>query len=223
MDSEFRKACALLWREILQSDPKHIFGSEVKRLQCRNWGDLIAQPGYVGHNYRAGGLLFLSMNPGGGYSNGLSDEDISQYEALQRLRDSTSSGAVKHFNALSKLYQKIMPTWKIYRVFVAPVLRSSGIPFSDIAYLNLLKWRTQNSSGLMTLYRLSWDDHTRNQIELLRPNTVIAIGADAGKAFTKFYTSEIRFKAIPRVIGNKIGEPGRAALAEIATWFRDRR
>jgi len=219
MSKNFQEDCALYWQSMLRSDPEQIFGSEVKRLLNRNWGDRVPQPGYVGHNYKPGGLIFVSMNPGGGPNKGLGEEDKKQYEALQRLRDCKPAEATKRFHELSSLLHDIMQEWKIFKVFVAPVLEYSSATFSEVAYLNLLKWRTTKSSGLRTLYKLSWHDHTQKQIELLRPSTVVAIGTGAGTSFRLFYTNNIRFNAIPRVIGNNIGQPGRDALAEIEKWF----
>jgi len=141
------------------------------------------------------------------------------YAALQRLRDCNTAQASKSFAGLSGLLHEVMQTWKIYKVFVAPVLEYSGNEFSNTAYLNLLKWRTQKSSGLRTLYKLSWENHTRQQLELLQPSVVVAIGTDAGREFRRYYTNDIQFQAIPRVIGNNIGQPGREALAEIKKWY----
>ena len=62
---------------------------------------------------------------------------------------------------------------------VALVLRAAGVGFSQLAYVSLLKWRTTARSGLARLYALSWDHHTREQLELLAPSRVIAIGSDA--------------------------------------------
>jgi len=219
MDTEFHKSLALHWRETLRLDPEAIFGSEAKRLLNRNWGDRVPQPGYVGINYRPGGLVFVSMNPGGGPLEGLGQEDLKMYAALQRLRDCNTAQASKSFAGLSGLLHEVMQTWKIYKVFVAPVLEYSGNEFSNTAYLNLLKWRTQKSSGLRTLYKLSWENHTRQQLELLQPSVVVAIGTDAGREFRRYYTNDIQFQAIPRVIGNNIGQPGREALAEIKKWY----
>jgi hypothetical protein len=219
MDAAFQTSLALQWRSILALDPERIFGSEASRLLNRTWGDRIPQPGYVGPDYRPGGLVFVSMNPGGGRTEEPSERDLRQYDALQRLRDCGEQDALASFMALARVLQEIMPTWKVYKVFVEPVLRYSCKEFSSVAYLNLLKWRTKESNGLRTLYKLSWEDHTKAQIGLLQPSMVIAIGTDAGKAFRRFYTNDIRFQAIPRVIGNNIGQPGRDALARIKKWF----
>jgi hypothetical protein len=169
----------------------------------------------MGLRYRPGGLLFVSMNPGAGTKDGLSADDQRQYAALQRLRDADEAAALAEFDELTQVLADIMPGWKIHQNFVAPVLRAAGLDFSDVAYVNLLKWRTTASSGLARLYALSWDHHTRDQLELLAPNRVIAIGSDAGRAFQRHYAGAVDFDFIPRIIGNNVGPAGRAALARI--------
>ena len=211
-----REAAALLWRGILNTDPEAIFRLEVSRLLNRNWADRLPQPGYMGARYRPGGLLFVSMNPGAGPQGGLSAEDQRQYGGLQRLRDADESGVRAAFDELMLVLADIMPGWKIHRNFVAPVLSAAALDFSEVAYVNLLKWRTTASSGLARLYELSWNHHTRDQVELLAPGRVIAIGSDAGRAFRKHYATPVEFDSIPRAIGNNVGPAGRAALARIA-------
>jgi hypothetical protein len=216
-----RTELAELWRKILQTDPETLFHSELGRLQNRSWGDRIAQPGYVGPNYRPGGVAFVSMNPGGGRGTGLGREDLLQYEALKQLRDCTDAEAAEKFEALTTILQQIMPTWTIIQRFVDPILLGSGIAFSLIAYFNLLKWRTSDSSNLKKLYEISWHHHTQEQVRILAPSVVIAIGVDAGNAFRRHHTELVHFDVIPRVIGNNIGEPGRQAIRQIGTWLSD--
>jgi hypothetical protein len=115
-----------------------------------------------------------------------------------------------------------MPCWKIHQNFVAPVLHAAGLDFHQAAYVNLLKWRTRASSGLARLYALSWDHHTREQVELLAPSRVIAIGSNAGRAFQRRFKGAVDFDFIPRVIGNNVGAAGRIALARIVDAVRCR-
>ena len=96
------------------------------------------------------------------------------------------------------------------------MLQSAKLDFSEVAYVNLLKWRTTSSKGLNRLYELSWKDHTRDQLELLAPSRVIAIGSNAGRAFRRLYDRPVAFDFIPRVVGNNVGPKGRKALARIA-------
>jgi len=109
---------------------------------------------------------------------------------------------------------------KIQQNFVVPVLRAAALDFSQVAYVNLLKWRTPASSGLARLYALSWNHHTREQLELLAPSRVIAIGSDAGRVFQRHYTAPVYFDFISRAIGNNVGPAGRVALARIVWALR---
>lgn len=217
---DIRQAAARLWREILRTDPDAIFGAETARLLNRHWADRLAQPGYIGTRYGPGGLVFVSMNPGAGPQDGFSPEDVRQYRALEGLRDAHDAALCPAFDELTTALADIMPTWKIHRNFVVPVLAAARVDFSQVAYINLLKWRTKASSGLARLYAISWQAHTRAQLELLAPSRVVAIGSDAGRAFLRHADRPVAFDFIPRVIGNNVGAEGRAALARIAAGVR---
>jgi hypothetical protein len=219
MDVAFRSALAEQWQRILRLDPDTIFREERGKLLQRNWGDRLAQPGYVGMGYSPGGIAFVSMNPGAGDQEGLSPYDLQQYALLQALRDAPEGQRVEKFNELTTTLAEVMPIWRIFKVFVSPVLTSTRVGFESVAYLNLLKWRTSQSNSLQKLYAKSWTSHVADQFRLLRPSKVVAIGVDAGKAFRELYTYKIAIEVIPRVIGNNIGVPGREALARIDTWF----
>ena len=102
------------------------------------------------------------------------------------------------FDELTQVLADIMPGWKIHQNFVAPVLQAAALDFHQVAYVNLLKWRTTASSGLARLYEISWQHHTREQVELLAPSRVIAIGSDAGRAFQRHSRGPVDFDFIPR-------------------------
>ncbi len=133
MEPDLARKAALLWKRILLKDPAQIFGAESARLLQRNWGDRIAQPGYVGRRYSVRGLAFVSMNPGGGPDQGLGPEDLAQYEVLQKLRDTTDVEAASLFLELTAVLERIMPTWKIFRNFVSPVLKYWTVASSPAA------------------------------------------------------------------------------------------
>jgi len=218
VDAALARRAAPLWRRILRKNPAQVFGSEFHPLLQRNSGDLLAQPGYVGERYSPGGLIFVSMNPGGGPSEGLGRRDIAQYKCLRALRNSSEDDAASRFRELTGRLAEWMPGWKIIRNFVEPVLGYAHLEFDQVAYVNLLKWRTRKSSGLTRLYSLSWQDHTADQISLLRPSVVVAIGANAGKAFGRHYQGDARLEVVPRIFSN-IGPPGRLTLRGIKRTF----
>ena len=101
----------------------------------------------------------------------------------------------------------IMPGWKIHQNFVVPVLRAAGLDFSQVAYVNLLKWRATASSGIARLYALSWDHHTRKQLELLAPGHVVAIGTDAGRASKRHYNEWLALSS-SRAYRQQLGPSG---------------
>ncbi len=220
MNAALVRKTALLWRRILRQSPSQIFGAEAHRLLDRNWGDRIPQPGYVGREYSPRGLIFVSMNPGGGPKQGLGPKDLAQYKMLEALRDATEADAPSAFLEFVALLERIMPTWRISRNFVLPVLEYAQVDFVHVAYLNLLKWRTRQSSGLARLYDLSWQHHTGEQFSLLKPSVVVAIGSDAGNAFRRHSMADVHLEVIPRVIGSNIGPAGRGALERIKAWFK---
>src|SRR2546428_792584 len=147
MEPDLARSAAVLWKRILLKDPAQVFGAELSHLLQRNWGDRIAQPGYVGRQYSLRGLAFVSMNPGGGPNQGLGPNDLAQYEIVQRLRDSAESATPGAFLELTTLLERLMPTWRICKNFVLPVLQYANLDFTRVSYLNLLKWRTKSSSG----------------------------------------------------------------------------
>ena len=223
MEKNLQQSLALLWRRVLRTNRKRLFGDETKRLRDLKWGDRIAQPGFVGPNYETGGLVFVSMNPGGG-NDGLGPFDLEQYKILKRLRNCSESDAATHFSEFNGLLQRLIPRGDIggpiFQTFLEPVLHHARTEFSSVAYLNLLKWRTKESNGLNKLYDLSWQDHTGDQFNLLKPQVVIAVGVDAGKAFQRHHTNHAYFNAIHRVIGNNIGKDGRDDIRKIGTWLK---
>lgn len=73
----------------------------------------------------------------------------------------------------------IMPRWTVYRGCIYPVLDALGLDFRDVAYVNLLKWRTQPSVSLARLYELSWLEHTADQIAMLAPGEIFVLGKGA--------------------------------------------
>lgn len=215
MDVKLRRTLALMWQNILKTDPKKLYGDQYDRLLNRNWGDRIPQPGYVGHSYAKGGIVFVGMNPGGGPKEGLGDRDKTLYKGLEGLRDADNRTRVKAFEEVNSLLESMIPTYKYARSYVMPVLQGAGLQMADVAYLNLLKWRTRGGVSLNKLYDISWCDHTSEQIGTLAPRMVVAVGVDAGKALSRHQMDAVCIETIPRVIGNNIDDRGKKAIRRI--------
>ena len=85
------------------------------------------------------------MNPGGGPSDGLGPGDQAQYKCLRALRKASEADAASAFEELTERLAEWMPGWTIIRNFVQPVLGYAHVEFNQVAYVNLLKWRTRRS------------------------------------------------------------------------------
>ena len=216
-DVDFRSACGALWQRILRSNREDLFGPDAAGFRNRNRheGDRLAQPGYVGRDYAPGGMLFLSMYPGGGPDGGRGPDDRRMYLLLKELRDAGDEDRSPAFENLNAMLAELMARWKMYTKFIAPVLEGTGTSLNAVAFANLLKWRWDGSNGVRSAYRTAWHDHTGEQIELLAPGFVVAVGVDAGRLFQEWYRGPARVEIIPRVIGDNIGQRGRDAIARI--------
>lgn len=220
MNEAFKSELSQIWQQILLTNPKAIFGAEVTKLSNRHYADAIPQPGFVGSNYRRGGLLFVAMNPGGGADENDPD-DHKIYSALQRLRNADAKVRNEAFDEANVVHRLIVPEWKIWANFVSPILRCTGITMQEVAYINLLKWRTQKSSGLERLYGLSWEAHTCRQVEALAPGAVVAIGSDAGRVFDSRYKGNIYIGTIPRAVGNNLRQESHDAIKQVCVQLKD--
>jgi len=97
----------------------------------------------------------------------------------------------------------------LYRNFIQPIVDHAGLDVGQIAFLNLLNWRTVPKARMRKLYHISWKAHSRAQIELLQPSVIICLGAGVGRALQRLYCGGARCFALRRVIGDRIGRDGR--------------
>jgi uracil-DNA glycosylase len=92
-----------------------------------------------------------------------------------------------------------MPQWNLVRFIVTPILKGLNLSFSQVAYVNLVKWRTRNERMSAGLVRRSWELHTQPQLDLLRPSAVICLGQATQNELHRV-ADELPFnKTIPRV------------------------
>ena len=77
-----------------------------------------------------------------------------------------------------------MPQWKIVKNVVQPLLQGFCLGLNHIAYTNLVKFRTDDSGFASSLYKKSWE-LTSEQIDLLAPQIIVALGVGTHKAFSQ--------------------------------------
>ena len=132
----------MLWQKIANNSPPPLLAASGLLHDRAHGYDCLPQPGFVGHRYRQGGLVIFGLNPAAG-GDGLSRDDITQYELLNNLRKASGNEVVEAFKALMNHFTQFMPNWKIIENNgLNSIFREHQISFSDVAYLNLCKWRT---------------------------------------------------------------------------------
>ena len=122
-----------------------VFGEDNDRWLPKNHQDDARLPflGYVGADFRPGGIVLMAINPGGGrdkYKKTKEDERLCP--ALERLRDSSSQTAAIAAEDVFKNYIEVLPTWNLWRS-VNPVLNATSTDINSIAFLNAVPFRTK--------------------------------------------------------------------------------
>jgi hypothetical protein len=224
--TSFAAQVALLWQEILRSDHPDMFANAQNDAIDRAHGhDRLPQPGFVGRRYQPGGILLIAQNPGNDpFGKGEGTLDLTQYTPLRRLRDAKNRRETIHASQhLMATLESIMKKWNIIRVVARPLLHALDLDLDDVAYLNLVKFRTRNSNIGSNLYDKSWPS-TSQQITLLDPFDIIALGAKTHKQFTRRYTGNATtHPRIPRGRGDTyLPEEGEKAIKIIAATISGR-
>jgi hypothetical protein len=200
-----RLELAHLWQSVLRTDPRQLFGRNADRLARRpGSGDELPQPGFVGSQHQPGGILFLAKNPGKG-TLPLSALEEHHVQALRNLKAADPDSLLGSFETLMESLVQIMSAWDIVRNYVRPVISKADMDLDSIAYLNLLKWRSDDEPT-MSMFRRSWQAHTREQLRLLRPAFVIAIGKGTADVFNTVSQSN----DTAGITGFKVLERGRS-------------
>lgn len=217
--TNFESHIALLWQEILRQTQDNTFAVAKQDALNRDHGlDKLPQPGLVGAHYRPGGILLLGQNPGNDRTGkGLSREDCHQYPLLEQLRDApdTASALTASRDLMSTLISEVMPTWPIMRNVCLPLLALLRLELQDVAYINLVKFRTNTSKFKTAIYKASWN-LTSRQIELLEPKYIIALGIETHRRFMRLYQGHAQVFRIARAIGDtRLSPQGRADIEYI--------
>jgi hypothetical protein len=110
-------------------------------------------------------------------------------------------------------------------VVVKPVLNGLGIGFDQMAYLNVLKWRTIEDKVHQDLYRISLKAHTLDQLSALAPGLIVILGKGLDQALEKVTEFQQKFDDrkifIPRTNGDRYLKPeGLAAVKMACEKFR---
>jgi len=131
----------------------------------------LPQPGYVGSDYWATGVLLIGQNPGV-VTERFRAQNSRYAHLLKNVRDSPNS---ETYNKLSAYLREIIPTWPVSGNYFP--LAECGLTFDDIAYFNLVRCRTVgNKSVPKSMTSNCVAKHFADWMDTLRPRVVICIG-----------------------------------------------
>ena len=161
-----------------------VFGTDNDRWLPINNQDDAKLPflGYVGANFRPGGIILMAINPGGGTDKYIrTKEDERLCPKLKRLKSSTSKTAEIAVSRLFQSYIEIVPTWNLFRI-INPVLEATNSDLSSIALLNLVPFRTRgDSKPIVRALNYSWHNIICPLLPGLKPSKIIALGIKCGR------------------------------------------
>lgn len=118
-----------------------------------------------------------------------------------------------------------MKNWNIYQRYIREIFEGMDIGFSEVAYVNLVKWRTIGESMPRPLLKISWEAHTRDQLVMLRPSLIISLGKSvAGPFIEEFYDEQAYNITIPRTRGDlHLSPESKAAIVRARRYLRRRK
>jgi hypothetical protein len=178
-----------------------------------------AAPGWVGKSWQPdGGTLLMAINPGGGgdaYRLNSTDERL--YGLFRAFKAAPPDERGEALTELSNAWIGIQKTHNIYRL-VQPILEALDTGSEDMAFLNVLPFRTRGDAPAgSAVLRRAWDVATSHQVAALRPRRIIALGRKAFDALTAVgATKAYDVIYLKRAIGDSHVTPeAQAAIASL--------
>jgi hypothetical protein len=165
--------------------------------------------GYIGPNYRPGGLVLVAYFPAGGtapYANtARAARDEAFYALIGAFKRADPESRIAAFEALNLHVAEAMPHWRMYKV-IEVVLEAAGCSLDDVALINLVPYRiADNASPRAKVIQASWEACTAPALQVLQPGKVAALGAGPGRALEARGVQPLYI--FPRTIGDSYVNP----------------
>ena len=168
-----------LGQQIIALDRQAELGRDFSRVAVQPPSVGVAQPGFMGAEYK--GLVILGRNPGTGDNRpsryGFESKLAEWHRALEKWRD---LGSLQAYMSAFDCWMGDLKEWRVWSMYVEPILDRLQIDPSNIAYLNLFQSPTiANTRPTPRMFRIGWT-WTKRQLDILAPKAVIAGGKDVG-------------------------------------------
>ena len=139
--------------------------------------------GYVGPRYVPGkGIVLVAINPGGGrdsYSR-RTPEDERFYPLLQKFKTADRSNAQKAFEDINDRFKGMVQRWNIWRI-IEPTLDAAGLSLEQVAYVNLVPYRTRgDKTPPVSARKSAFERIVEPMFKILDPKAIVALGKKAG-------------------------------------------
>ena len=181
-----RRTIADHWRSCVRISREEVFGSDDGKHAPRHLQDDAATmfAGYVGVDWKpAVGLLLLAINPGGGgdaYESRTS-EDQKFIPLLTRFKETEPSEVLESFELVNRAFMRIVKGWGIWKI-LDPTLNAAGVALEDVAYLNIVPYRTRNNQMPPAAAReRAWKENRRAFSRTSRTESNSCHGTEGGK------------------------------------------
>jgi hypothetical protein len=106
--------------------------------------DRIPQFGFIGRNYLKRRVLLVGINPGNGKATHRSAQDAAMIPAHATF---FSAPNPENFLAAQAAYKAQCQTWAVWRRHCSEIIGAGRLDFEEVAYTNVLPWRTESQSN----------------------------------------------------------------------------
>lgn len=221
MTSNLTEQTAKLWHEIAHIPQDEFFvGNDHKKPTNIIEDAQTIAPGLVGKNYKKGGIVLMSVNPGGGTDayTARTPQDKELYTNLRKFRDAkTTEDIIERYNELQSCWLRVQKQFNIGQKLLPAVLKACNVTFEDVAHLNIFLMRTKNDQApTIPMYRASWNLAVKRQLDILEPAHIILLGAKAGYAFERvgYHGTAVIHPCLKRRIGDTSLHPEAVIILE---------
>lgn len=205
-DHSFRQRIAEQFKENTNVSRMQVFGHLNEKYLPVNLPDdsEVMFAGYVGSRYRPGGCVVFAINPGGGgdaYTKRIPEDEIF-YPTLYALKEAGPAEVEDSFELVNSTFEPIVQRWNLWRI-LGPTIEAAGYDLNQVAYLNAVPYRTRgDKKPPVHAQREGWNLVTRPNLDMLKPNKIVALGKKVGSVLDKFYDGSAEMYCIPRTIGD---------------------
>ena len=144
--------------------------------------DLVPQFGYVGKEYVRTRVLLIGINPG----NSKDDSRSRQDEAMMPAQHAFAKGpSPEIFRKAQQAYKEVCWTWPVWKRHCSEVIGSGKLSLEDVAYSNVLPWRTNSKSQFgESVAERAASLYAYPLVEELEPQVIIAMGKRAAEVLS---------------------------------------